>query len=295
MDAIADFALFRAVVETGGVSAAARLLESSPPAVSRRLAALEQRLGVRLAERQSRRFRLTDEGALLYERCCTILDQVRDAEAEVATRGGAARGLLRVGAPTEYGRRYVAPLVAAFASHHPGLAAHLILSDAGLEVGVDDCDVILRIGPPDDPSLIVRKIAATPRVVCASPTYLAKRGPLASPNDLATHSCLCLARRHRLVDLWRYVDDGVEREVKVKGALSSGSGEVLHAWALAGEGISLEAAWDVADDIAAGRLIALLPRYDWGTAELHVAFAPGKPVPPRVRLFVDHLVRAMAL
>jgi len=144
LHAISDFALFRAIVEAGGISAGALVLQSSPAAVSRRLTALETKLGVRLAERSSRRFRLTDEGLLLYERSRTILESVRDAEAEVASHGGAARGLPRVGAPTDLGRRHLAPLLAAFAAQHPGLGAHLVTSDAGLEVEADACDLVLR-------------------------------------------------------------------------------------------------------------------------------------------------------
>src|SRR5271156_4072633 len=121
LDEVSEFALFRAIVESGGISAAALALQSSPAAVSRRLSALEAKLGVRLAERSSRRFRLTDEGLLLFERCCSILDQIRDAEAEVASRGGAARGLLRIGAPADFGRKHIAPLLPAFTTQHPGL------------------------------------------------------------------------------------------------------------------------------------------------------------------------------
>jgi LysR family transcriptional regulator, transcriptional activator for dmlA len=114
LDAISDFALFRAIVDAGGISAAALVLQSSPAAVSRRLTALEAKLGVRLADRSSRRFRLTDEGLLLYERSRSILEQIRDAEAEVASRGGVARGLLKVGAPSDFGRRHIRPILAIF-------------------------------------------------------------------------------------------------------------------------------------------------------------------------------------
>jgi DNA-binding transcriptional LysR family regulator len=293
MDAISDFGLFRAIVEAGGISAAALALQSSPPAVSRRLAALETKFGVRLAERSARRFRLTDEGMLLYERSRSILEQVRDAEAEVASHGGVARGLLRVGAPTDFGRRHIAPFLAGFTARHPGLEAHLVLSDAGLEVEADGCDLVLRFGLPNDPGMIARKIAMTGRVLCASPSYLARHAAPSSPEDLGTHSCLRLARRHHLFDHWRFTRDGTEHEVKVGGKLSSGDGAVLHDWALAGEGISLEALWDVAEDIAAGRLVELLPDYPSAALELYAVFAPGRPVPPRIRLFVDHLVQTL--
>ena len=293
MDEVSEFALFRAIVETGGISAAALALQSSPAAVSRRLSALESKLGVRLAERTSRRFRLTDEGLLLYERCRSILDQIRDAEAEVASRGGAARGLLRIGAPADFGRKHVAPLLPVFTAQHPGLDAHLILSDIGLENESDGCDLVFRFGLPSDPTMIARKIATTTQIVCAAPSYVARRGTPHSPDELHGHNCLRLARRHHLIDRWRFTKEGSDFEVHVAGTLSSGDGTVLRSWALLGEGISWEAFWDVADDLTAGRLIELLPEYRCSVIELYAAFAPSKPVPHRIRLFVDYMLNTM--
>jgi LysR family transcriptional activator of dmlA len=292
VDAISDFALFRSIVEAGGISAAALVLQSSPAAVSRRLTSLETKLGVRLAERSSRRFRLTDEGLLLYERSRSILEQVRDAEAEVASRGGAARGLLKVGASADFGRRHLAPTLAMFAAQHPGLEAHLVLSDTGLENEADHCDLVLRFGLPNDPGMIARKVATTTQVLCAAPSYVARRGAPQTPDDLRAHNCLRLARRHRLIDLWRFTRDGAAFEIQVKGTLSSGDGTVLRGWALSGEGVSWEALWDVADDLVTGRLVQILPEYRSAEMELYAVFAPGRPVPPRIRLFVDHLVRS---
>ena len=294
MDAISDLALFRAIVDAGGISAAAVVLQSSPAAVSRRLSALESKLGVRLADRSSRRFRLTDEGLLLYERSCSILDQIRDAEAEVASRGGAARGLLKIGAPSDFGRRHLGPILALFTAQHPGMETHLVLSDAGLENQADNCDVVLRFGLPHDPGMIVRKTAMTTRVLCASQSYLTRHGTPHSPDDLLRHNCLRLARRHHLDDLWRFRREGSEFEVRVRGNLSSGDGAVLHEWALSGEGISWEALWDVSEDLASGRLVHVLREYESSPMELYAIFAPGKPVPPRIRLFVDHIARAFA-
>ena len=293
--ALPDLALFRAVVEARGVAAAAQVLGSSPPAVSRRLAALEAQLGVPLAERSSRRFRLTDEGLLLYERACSILALLQDAEADVMSRGSTARGVLRIGAPTEFGRCHVAPLVGAFAGLHPGLHAHLVLSDAGLEVGEDAFDVVVRVGLPTDGTVMARKVATSPCVVCASPAYLARHPPPAMPDDLAAHECLVLARRRGAMDEWAFTRDGIRHTVKVRGSLSSGSGDVLHGWALAGFGISMEAAWDVAGDLASGTLVALLPDHSPAGIELFATFAPGKPVPPRIRLFIDFLAERLAL
>ncbi len=286
-DRIGDVELFCAIVEAGSISAAALASGSSPPAVSRRLSALEARLGVRLAERSARRLRLTDEGTLYYQQCRDILANLRDAEAEVSARGAAARGLLKVGAPTELGRRRIASLLAEFAAAHPGLEIHLVLSDAGLEVGQDGIDVALRIDRPDDPSVIARKIAASRRILCGAPSYLAARGKPARPTELASHECLRLARRHRLHDRWRFrTENGVE-EIKVGGHLSSSSGDVLHGWALAGLGLSSEALWDVTEDLQAGRLVECLADYSCDAIDLFATFQPGNPIPPRVRLFVD--------
>jgi DNA-binding transcriptional LysR family regulator len=291
-DGIGDMELFRAIVAAGGISAGALALGSSPPAVSRRLSALEARLGVRLAERSARRFRLTDEGVLYGERCRTILGELRDAEAEVSARGAAARGLLKVGAPMELGRRWIAPLLAEFAAAHPALEAHLVLSDAGLEIGQDGLDVALRVDRPNDPAVIARKIAATRRLVCAAPAYLAARGTPAKPADLIGHDCLRLARRHRLHDLWRFQGEHGFEEIKVGGHLSSGSGDVLHGWALDGRGLSFEALWDIAEDLQAGRLVECLGGYRCDDIELFACFLPGQPVPPRIRLFVDFMAAA---
>jgi LysR family transcriptional regulator, transcriptional activator for dmlA len=291
MDTISDFEVFRAIVDAGGISAAAEALQSSPPAVSRRLAALEERLGVRLAERQSRRFRLTDEGLLLYERSCTILEEIREVEAEVASRGGTARGILRIGAPCEFGARYVAPLVASFSQKHPALDAHLTLSDCGLELSQDGFDLVLRFGLPEDVGMIARRIASTPRVLCATPGYLQKHGVPQTPSDLTTHKCLRFSRRHRLMDLWTFFRDDEEHSVKVGGSLSGANGDVVHGWALAGQGLSLEARWDVEDDLATGRLVEVLPDYRVSDLDLYAVFAPARTIIPRIRLFVDYLTQ----
>ena len=286
-DRLGDLELFAAIAAAGGVSAAALALGSSPPAVSRRLAAMERRLGVRLAQRSARRFRLTDEGRLYAERGRALLAALRDVEAEVSARGSLAFGVLKVGAPMELGRRRIAALVAAFSERHPGVRAHLTLSDSGLEVGQDALDVVLRFGHPREQALIARKLATVRRVLCAAPAYLARRGTPLSLDDLAAHDCLLLTRRHGLADPWRFGAGAGTRAVEAAGRLSSGSGEVLHRWALDGHGISLEAHWDVADDLAAGRLVTVLDEAVSPPLDLYATFQPGQPVPPRIRLFVD--------
>jgi DNA-binding transcriptional LysR family regulator len=291
-DVIAELQLFQAIAGAGSLSAAAPVLGSSPPAISRRLAELEQRLGVKLADRSARRFRLTDEGTVYLEHGHRILEQLRDLETEVASRGGAARGRLRVGAPTDLGRRRIGPLLADFASRHDGLEVHLVLSDAGLEVGEDGLDVALRVGLPNDPAVLTRKLLTSRRVVCAAPSYLAEHGVPGSPDDLLGHECLCLTRRYSLQNRWRFIDATGTKVVQVRGALTSSDGEVLRAWALEGRGLSLEAEWDVADDIRSGRLVACLDGLCVDTIELFATYLPSKPIPASIRLFVEAAVAA---
>jgi DNA-binding transcriptional LysR family regulator len=291
-DVIAELQLFQAIADAGSLSAAARSLGSSPPAISRRLAELEHRLGVKLADRGSRRFRLTDEGTTYLEQGRRILAQLRDLETEVASRGGAARGRLRVGAPADLGRHCIAPLLADFASRHPGLEVHLVLSDAGLEVGEDGLDVALRVGLPNDPAVLTRKLTTSERIICAAPSYFAKHGVPASPEDLQHHECLRLVRRHSIVDRWRFSEGTTTRLVQVHGTLTSTDGEVLRAWALEGRGLSLEAHWDIADDIKAGRLIACLEEFCADPIELYATYLPSKPIPASIRLFVEAAVAA---
>jgi DNA-binding transcriptional LysR family regulator len=291
-DVIAELQLFQAIAGAGSLSAAARVLGSSPPAISRRLAELEQRLGVKLADRGSRRFRLTDEGTTYLENGRRILVQLHDLETEVASRGGAARGRLRVGAPADLGRHRIAPLLADFANRHPGLEVHLVLSDAGLEVGEDALDVALRVGLPHDPAVLTRKLLTSRRILCAAPSYLAKHGTPSCPDDLSRHECLRLARRHSLQDRWHFTDGSATQVVQVHGALTSSNGEVLRAWALEGRGLSLEAQWDVAADIRDGRLVACLEGACAETIELYATYLPSKPIPASIRLFVEEAAAA---
>ncbi len=289
-DGLSDAAFFRALVDAGGVTSGALAMASSPPSVSRRLAALERRLGVRLAERSAKRFTLTDEGELYYGRSAELLALLRDTEAEVSARGAVARGRLRLGAPVDFGRMHVAPLLAQFTAEHPGLEAHLVLSDGGLEVGQDALDVALRIGLPHETGTVARKLAACPTLVCASPAYIERHGAPQSPDDLRRHQCLRLARKHRLMDIWRFLGG---QEVLVQGRLSSESGEVLRQWAVEGHGLSREARWDVARDLRDGRLVQCLADTPGEEVELYVVFPPGRPVPPRIRLLVDFLAAAL--
>jgi DNA-binding transcriptional LysR family regulator len=292
-DEVSDLRLLCHLVAAGSLSEAARRWDSSTPAMSRRLAAMEARLGVRLINRTSRRFLLTEEGALLHERCLKILAEIADAEAETSAKVASPRGKIRVGAPMQFGRQRIAPLIGQFRDRYPGVSVELVLSDAGLELIEDDFDVLLRYELPHDQSIVAKKLLSSRRVVCASPAYLKQHGKPESPAELLEHDCIRLVRARRVVDRWPFRIEGSRQEISVNGTLSTTSGEVVHEWALAGRGIAFKALWDIEEDIRERRLVECLGEYSCDELTLFAVFAPGTHLPPRVRVFIDYLVSAL--
>ncbi|MDB5459238.1 MAG: LysR family transcriptional regulator [Caulobacteraceae bacterium] len=287
MDEISDLRLFVRLVAAGSLSEAARRLNSSPPAMSRRLAALEARLGVRLIDRDSRRFSPTEEGGQLYERALRILAEVDEAEAEASAGGALARGRLRIGAPIQMGRNQIAPMIADFLALYPQIQVDLVLSDAGQDVIDDHLDVALRLEAPSDPSIIARRLVSSRRVLCASPHHLARSPPLETPADLAQHDCIRLIRGHEIFDRWPFAIAGARQLFPVRGSLTTNSGEVLHQWILAGLGLGMKIHWDVRADLQAGRLVECLPAYACDDVDLYATYPTRSYLPPRVRAFID--------
>ena len=292
-DEISDLRLFVRMVAAGSLSETARRLNSSLPAMSRRLASMESRLGVRLIERSTRRFTLTEEGALLHERSVGILDEIDQVEVEVSTRARSPRGRLRVGAPLEIGRRRIAPLVGAFCRQYPDVTVELVLDDAPADVIANDLDLALHANQPSDGDVVTRLLLVSRRVVCASPAYLEKHRRPERPADLAEHDCICLVRRHQIYDRWSFVENGDPIEVRVRGPLSSSSAEVIHDWTLAGLGVGLKALWDIEQDLADGRLIELLAPFASNPVNLYLMYPTRSHVPRRVRIFIDFIVDAL--
>jgi DNA-binding transcriptional LysR family regulator len=251
-DEVAELQLFVDIVRAGNLSAAARALNSSPAAMSRGLMALESRLGVRLVTRTSRSFELTEEGQLFYERCARIVADIADAESEASSKGTTVKGMLRIGAPMELGRRLVAPLITEFRTKFPHVQVHLVLSDSGLDVIDDGLDVALRVGLPSDSSVIAKKILTAKRITCASPAYFKHHGIPSKPGDLLEHDCIRLVRGRRVMDAWVFQEQGKRFEVVVNGTLTTTSGEVVHDWVRAGRGIALKADWDLQAELREG-------------------------------------------
>jgi DNA-binding transcriptional LysR family regulator len=262
--------------------------------VSRRLAAMEERLGVRLIDRGSRRFTLTEEGAVLHERALTILRDLDAAEAEATAQAKHPRGRLRVGVPVEIGRRRIAPLVAEFTARYPGISIELVLGDSRVDILEEEIDIGIHVDPPQDSNLISRILLYGSRVIVASPEYLARHPAPARPIDLLDHDCARLVRGRRVFDNWMFKEDGRVREVQVQGTLLTNNSEVMHEWALAGRAVTIKALWDVEDDIRAGRLVQLLKPFQCDVLNLYATYATRTHLPPRMRLFIDFVVQELS-
>jgi DNA-binding transcriptional LysR family regulator len=293
-DEISDLRLFTRIVAAGSLSETARRIHSSLPAVSRRLAAMEERLGVRLIDRGSRRFTLTEEGGVLHERALTILRDLDAAEAEATAQAKHPRGRMRVGVPLEIGRRRIAPLVAEFTARYPGISIELVLSDSRVDILEEEIDIGLNVDAPQDSNLISRILLYGSRVIIASPEYLARHPAPAKPIDLLEHDCALLVRGRRVFDHWIFKEDGRVREIQVQGTLLTNNSEVMHEWALAGRAVTIKALWDVEDDIRAGRLVQLLKPFQCDELNLYATYATRAHLPPRMRLFIDFVVQELS-
>jgi len=280
--------VFARVVATGSLSAAARELGLSPAMVSRRLAALESRLGVRLVNRTTRSLNLTDEGASYYESCARVLAEIEQADAAVSAGRQDPQGTLRVAMPASFGNQYVAPLIPRFAALYPAVQLALSLSDRTVNLIEEGFDLAIRIAHLADSSLAARKLAPNRRVVCASPAYLERHGAPRKPEDLAQHNCLLASD---FTSTWEYNGpDGKAGAARVSGRYSCDNWEVLREWALAGLGVALKSTWDVRRHLEDGSLVSLLPGYTFDTdVAIYAVYPHRRHLPAKTRAFIDFL------
>jgi DNA-binding transcriptional LysR family regulator len=277
---------FARIVSAGSLSAAARELGVPVSVVSKRLSLLEASLGTRLLQRTTRRQTLTEEGRLFHARVLRILDEVEQAEALLAQRRDGVHGLLRITAPGELGRRWLAPIAAAFQELHPQVTIQLELTDAVVDLLDSGQDLGVRYGALADSSLVARALAPNYRVLCASPAYLQRHGEPRTPAELAGHRCIVIGDQRRTD--WKF--DGDETApVRVDAAFLTNDGGAAQQLALAGSGIALKSIWDVGDDLAAGRLRRVLPQHAMAAAPLHAVYPHQRNLAPRVRVFVGYL------
>ena len=285
-----ELALMVELVRAGSMSGAARELGVTPAAVSKRLAQLERRLGVRLLRRSTRRIGLTAEGELYLENARRILGELDELDRLIAGRQAEPSGLLKVNAPLGFGRSYIAPAVALFYRRHPGVEIQLELTDRGADFVRDGIDLAIRFGDLPDRRLIARKIAPNRRLVCAAPRYLDEHGRPDTPHDLLRHRCIVLRQNEEAYNLWRFSRGDQSETVKVRGGLSSNDGEVTMTWGLAGLGILQRAEWDLARYLRSGRLEQVLPGYQLPPADIYAVFPERHHLSAKVRVFVDFLV-----
>lgn len=285
-----DLSFFAVLARLGSLSGTARELGLTPPAVTKRLMMLEQRLGVRLVNRTTRRFSLTSEGELFLAHAAQILDSIREMEESVSSARAAPKGLLRVNATPGFGRTRIAPLVSRFAHAHPDVAVELQLTDRPISLVEEAYDLAIRFGELPDTRLSARKLMSNKRFLCASPAYLKKAGEPQTPEELHRHRCILHRQNDDVYGTWRLEKGRKIELVKVRGAVSSNDGDVVLNWALEGHGIVQRSEWDVAKYLASGRLREVMPGYTLPPANLYVYYLSRRNLPAKVRAFVDFLV-----
>jgi DNA-binding transcriptional LysR family regulator len=289
VDTSAGLAAFVRTIETGSFSDAARLLGASPSAVSKSVARLEARLGVRLIQRSTRTLALTAEGALYFERVAPLIQALADAEQALRTPADVS-GLLRVAAPSDLGRTVFAGWAERFARAHPRLKLELRIADRQVDLIREGYDVAIRVGALLDNRLTARRLTTLQPVLVAAPTYLARRGQPAERADLAEHACLRYLTPAGPFP-WTWADGS---SLVPDGPFDTNDGVVLRQAALAGAGIAQLARIAMADDLAAGRLDIVLPHLPMPGLEVHALHAYGRQAPQRVRLFIAFLQQQFA-
>ena len=289
MDKLKQIESFVAVAQRGSLTAAAQAEGVAPAVVSRRLDALEARLGVKLLARTTRRVSLTHEGSAFLEDCQRLLHDFASAEASVSAGGVKASGHLRITAPAGFGRRHVAPLVPAFLAEHPDVSLSLNLSDRLVDIVNEGVDCAVRVGDLPDSSLVSVRLADNRRLCVAAPSYLKRAGTPATPNELARHACLTLSSEASQTRGWAFSIDGRTTHLRLSGRLDCTDGQVLHEWCLAGLGIAWRSAWEVREDLAAGRLVSVLDDFAAPPNGVYAVFPHARHLALRVRLWIDFL------
>jgi len=289
LDRLQAIEAFLAVAERGSFSAAARALGTTKSTVSKRVRLLEERLGVRLLHRTTRKLALTGLGEVYRENCRRLLAELADTEAMLLAHARNPRGRLRASAPMTFGVLYLGGFVARFLERYPEVALDLTLDDRYVDLVGDGYDVAIRIGRLEDSSLMARRLGTAASCCVASPVYLERHGLPADPRDLAAHNCLRYLYRRR-PDEWRFEREGEAVTVRIQGTLSANNGDMLREAACAGLGVARLPAFMVVRELEAGRLRVLLP--DWSGEEVGIfaVYPPHRQTSPVLRAFIDALV-----
>ncbi|MCM5557508.1 LysR family transcriptional regulator [Pleomorphomonas sp. JP5] len=293
MDIIRGMEAFTALAGAGSFVAVADKLGTSTAAVSRQIAALEAHLGARLVHRTTRRLSLTEAGAQFLERAEQILADLAEAEAAVGREAVTPAGLLRVSAPLSFGISVLAALLPEFHRRFPDLRLDIDLSDRVVDLAHDGIDVAIRIAQAPSPNLIARRIAPIPIVTCAAPDYLAAHGHPNHPADLAAHETLSYSYLSS-GDTWTFrTAAGDTAAVRVRPSVHATNGDLLRRLAVEGGGVIVQPGFIVENDLAAGRLVQVLPEWSLGAFALYAVYLSRRQLSAKVRVFIDYLVEAL--
>jgi DNA-binding transcriptional LysR family regulator len=291
MDRFLEMQAFAAVVETGSFVRGADALQMSKSAVSRLVAELEDRLGVRLLQRTTRKLSLTREGEVFLERCKDLLSAVADAEDEVTRHAGEVIGDLRISAPVTFGLTHLAPLWPVFMAQHPKVTLDLTLADRFVDLVDEGYDMAIRIARLADSSLVSRHLASTRLILCATPRYLQEHGAPAAPSDIADHPVFA----YKLLatgEHWHFTGPQGAVTVKVNPRLRSNSGDSCREAALQHQGIILQPSFLVGSQLVSGELVEVLPQFRSAELGIYAVYPSRKQLAPKVRRLVDFLVES---
>lgn len=284
IDRLTPMLVFARIVEGGSLSAGARAMGKSLPAVCRSLAQLEKRLGERLLHRTTRRIALTEAGMEFYERCRRIAAEIEEAEAAVSARKMEPQGVLAVTAPLLFGRMHVAPVVVEYLRRYRKAAVNLLLTDRTVNLVEEGMDAAIRIGELADSTLVARRLGSVPRVVCASPEYLERNGAPAHPRDLARHECIRFTGLSPAPE-WAFV----EAKIKIDGRLVTNNGDAAIDAALHGLGLVMVLGYQVEQPLADGRLVRVLADFEPAPAPVHALYSSARLVPAKLKAFLELL------
>lgn len=291
MDTFSNLTFFTLLIKSGTLAAAAQEIGITPPSVSKRLAALEQRLGVRLLHRTTRRISLTPEGEIYMSEGARVLADMDALERRVAGAKAVPRGQIKLSATLGFGRRHIAPALSQFVRAFPEVEVQLSLTDRPVNLVEQGFDASIHLGELPDARLTARLLAPNRRLLCAAPSYLERVRAPAQPSELQRHPCLFIRESDDTFGTWHLRSGSRLESVKVRGPLSSNDGDCALSWALDGHGILMRSLWDAAPYLRSGRLRPVLAEWSLPPADIHLLFPTKANMSAKTRVFVEFMLQ----
>ncbi len=290
MEAFSDIQLFSLIVKLGNMAAAAQELGVTPPVVTRRLANLEKRLGVRLMNRTTRKISLTPEGEVYLMEGVRILEEMTALEDRLGGGSKQPQGTVRIAATLGFGRTHIAPALSKFIDTHPQIEVQLHLSDKSVNLVDQGFDLMVRFGELSDSRLTARVLAHNRRVLCAAPSYLRSRTIPSHPRDLGKHNCIFIREGDETFGTWHLRNGAATESIKVRANLSTNDGTSALGWALDGQGILVRSQWEIAKSFREKKLVPILSEWTLPSADVYLVFQASKQMPAKVRVLLDFLL-----